>query len=99
MTVKMIEIRCLSPDGPAILGELIASCPVTGMDMHYDSPRIDVELPTDFALPAAPMPVTLYADGKYFGRLLLGPDGFKQDPDAPHPSPYFKIEIPDILRH
>lgn len=93
MSIRTIDIRELTEQGPSELGPIIASCPVIRVDTHYDHPSVDVQLPRDFVLPETPKDVALYADGKYFGSLILDKEGFKIHPDYPYTSPFFKIEI------
>lgn len=93
MTIQTIDIRRLTEQGPAELGPLIASCRVTRIVPDYTNPAIDAEMPPDFELPSTPIDVALYADGKYFGSLILDCGGFRPHPDYPYTSPYFKIEL------
>lgn len=95
-----IEIRQPTTD-ENIPGELIALCPIIDTDMHYDHPRIDIQLPSGFVFPNTPIPVAMYLNREhynnpiFFGRLILGPGGLNADPIAPYTSPYFKIELTD----
>lgn len=91
--IHTIDIRSLIPPGPAELGPLIASCRVVRVVDNYSHPAIDIEMPPDFALPESPIDVALYADGKYFGSLILDRDGFRAHPDYLYTSPYFTIAI------
>ena len=91
--IQFIDIRRPHPDGPAVLGELIAQCPVIAMDGRYETPTVDIQLPDTFTFPREPTDVVLYADNRYFGRLLLTKDGLVPPPDSPSASPYFKIIV------
>lgn len=87
-----------SSSDPSTPGELLVECIVVGIDASYDHPRIEVKFPAGFTPPQLLVDVMLYAGDRYFGNLILGPDGFSPHPDALHTSPYFKIEIvPSLL--
>lgn len=93
MPIQTIDIHRLTDQGPAEIGPLIASCRVTRIVADYAHPAIDAEMPPGFEFPKTPIDVALYADGKYFGSLILDRDGFRAHPDYPYTSPYFKIAL------
>ena len=97
--IQTIDIRQLTEQSPAELGPIIASCAVINIDTNYDSAHVDVELPVAFEFPETPIDVALYADGKYFGSLVLDSEGFRPHPDYPYTSPYFKVNVlPCLMR-
>jgi len=87
MDTYAIEFCTLRTEGPHVKGNLVGIGTMSTDPGELDlsrrtnwTPMIDVTFPDDFQWPAERVLLAMYANDRYLGTVLMGPNGFLARP-------------------